>query len=59
MPVEGGERIQITRKGGLDPLVSPDGKSIYYLKGTDEGGVSGQSPWRAVRKDRFSARSLL
>ena len=29
-PSEGGEPVQITQKGGLSPLESPDGKFLYY-----------------------------
>jgi hypothetical protein len=31
MPAEGGEAVQVTRKGGWRPMESPDGKVVYYL----------------------------
>ncbi|HZI87527.1 MAG TPA: protein kinase [Pyrinomonadaceae bacterium] len=31
MPAEGGEAMQVTRKGGWRPMESPDGKMVYYL----------------------------
>jgi eukaryotic-like serine/threonine-protein kinase len=30
MPAEGGEAVQVTRKGGWRPMESPDGKVVYY-----------------------------
>jgi Tol biopolymer transport system component len=30
MPAEGGEPVQVTRKGGWLPMESPDGKVVYY-----------------------------
>ena len=32
-PATGGEAVQITRNGGDEPLESPDGKSLYFMKG--------------------------
>jgi Tol biopolymer transport system component/DNA-binding winged helix-turn-helix (wHTH) protein len=31
IPAAGGEGVQVTNGGGMRPLVSPDGKMIYYL----------------------------
>lgn len=50
MPAEGGGRpVQITRQGGLNPVISPDGRFLYYARNGDsptslcrvpiEGGV--------------------
>ena len=36
MPPQGGEAIQVTRKGGRIAFESPDGKFVYYTK-SDEG----------------------
>jgi Tol biopolymer transport system component len=33
MPPSGGEAVRITRNGGDVPQESPDGKTIYYMKG--------------------------
>ena len=33
-PVRGGTAVQVTRNGGLTAVESPDGKFVYYLKGT-------------------------
>jgi Tol biopolymer transport system component len=30
MPVTGGEMTQITVNGGVEPIISPDGKRVYY-----------------------------
>ncbi|MEW5978632.1 MAG: winged helix-turn-helix domain-containing protein [Acidobacteriota bacterium] len=32
MPAEGGEAARVTKKGGFESLVSPDGKTLYYTK---------------------------
>ena len=32
MPAEGGPAVRITRQGGREPLVSPDGRMVYYTK---------------------------
>jgi Tol biopolymer transport system component/DNA-binding winged helix-turn-helix (wHTH) protein len=34
LPADGGEAIQLTWDGGYAPLESPDGKFLYYQKGT-------------------------
>lgn len=34
MPAEGGEARQVTKGGGRIPLESPDGKHLYYTKGS-------------------------
>jgi hypothetical protein len=33
MPVEGGESVQVTKKGGTEAIESFDGKTLYYAKG--------------------------
>lgn len=40
MPVQGGEPIQVTGKGGLAALESTDGKFVYYSKGNAMGPAS-------------------
>jgi Tol biopolymer transport system component len=35
MPAEGGQAVQVTKKGGDVPFESPDGKTLYYVKGPD------------------------
>jgi hypothetical protein len=40
MPVQGGELIQVTKKGGLLAVESPDGKFVYYSKGNALGPAS-------------------
>jgi hypothetical protein len=40
MRVQGGEPIQVTRKGGLAALESADGKFVYYSKGKALGPAS-------------------
>jgi Tol biopolymer transport system component/DNA-binding winged helix-turn-helix (wHTH) protein len=32
MPSAGGTPLQMTRNGGMDPVVSPDGRHLYYAK---------------------------
>jgi len=39
MPAEGGQAVQVTRKGGLTAFESPDSKFIYYTKGEDVPGL--------------------
>lgn len=36
MPAAGGEAVQVTHKGGFDPVESPDGRTIYYDKSSTE-----------------------
>jgi len=42
VPATGGEPQQITRRGGYSVKISPNGKFLYYLKSSREGGL-----WRA------------
>lgn len=39
VPADGGEAVQITRSGGLESAASPDGKWIYYIKESFDGGL--------------------
>ena len=39
MPSAGGTPEQITRNGGLDPIVSPDGRHLYYAKPAPVQGI--------------------
>jgi Tol biopolymer transport system component len=37
MPANGGEAVQVTRKGEVDEMKSPDGRYLYYKKGSKNG----------------------
>jgi Tol biopolymer transport system component len=39
MPAEGGDAAQVTRNGGFFATESPDGKSLYYVKGLNVPGL--------------------
>ena len=39
IPSAGGSPERITRNGGLDPIVSPDGRHLYYAKNPPEQGI--------------------
>ncbi len=39
LPVEGGEAVQVTHNGGVEPIESVDGKVIYYAKVVGETDV--------------------
>jgi Tol biopolymer transport system component len=39
MPAEGGQAVQVTKKGGLAAFESPDGKTLYYAKGQNAPGL--------------------
>ena len=39
MPSAGGIPKLITRNGGIDPIVSPDGRHLYYAKQVPEQGI--------------------
>ncbi len=38
MPVQGGIPVRLTKNGGISPVESPDGRSLYYCK-YEQGGV--------------------
>ena len=38
MPVQGGAPVRLTKIGGISPVESPDGRSLYYCK-YEQGGV--------------------
>jgi Tol biopolymer transport system component len=38
-PPEGGKAVQVTRGGAFDSLESPDGKLLYFRRGSGEAGV--------------------
>jgi Tol biopolymer transport system component len=38
-PAEGGEAVQVTRKGGFAAFESPDGRYLYYAKKNGEAGI--------------------
>ena len=37
LPVNGGRAIQMTKKGGVLPVESPDGQIVYYLNEEETG----------------------
>jgi Tol biopolymer transport system component len=37
IPSAGGTAEQVTRGGGMEPVVSPDGRSVYYAKRAENG----------------------
>jgi Tol biopolymer transport system component len=39
MPAEGGQAVQVTKKGGMAAFESPDGKTLYYAKGQNAPGL--------------------
>lgn len=39
VPAQGGSAVQVTKKGGQTPAVSPGGKFVYYSKGPGLPGV--------------------
>jgi Tol biopolymer transport system component/DNA-binding winged helix-turn-helix (wHTH) protein len=39
VPVAGGTPEQVTRGGGIEPVVSPDGRRVYYAKPPPEQGI--------------------
>ncbi|HEY1759570.1 MAG TPA: protein kinase [Bryobacteraceae bacterium] len=39
MPVQGGDPVQVTRGGGIAPVESPDGKTLYFTKEMGMGGL--------------------
>jgi hypothetical protein len=39
MPAAGGSLERITRNGGLDPIVSPDGRHLYYAEQVGVHGI--------------------
>jgi len=43
-PAEGGEAVQVTKKGGFAALESLDGKFIYYAKNRDAPGPLWRMP---------------
>ena len=39
MPAGGGPEVQVTRNGGVAPVESPDGKTLYYQKTDSDSAV--------------------
>jgi Tol biopolymer transport system component len=39
VPAEGGEPVQVTRKGGFAAFESTDGRFVYYAKSVDAPGI--------------------
>ena len=54
VPSTGGQELQITRNGAMDPLEAPDGSAIYYMK--YEG--SAPSLWKCLN-DGTQERKVL
>jgi eukaryotic-like serine/threonine-protein kinase len=54
MPSSGGEAVQITRNSGDRPEESPDGRSLYYMK----GWPAAVSVWRATVDGSQEAKVL-
>jgi Tol biopolymer transport system component len=54
MPSSGGEAVQITRNSGDRPEESPDGRSLYYMKGWPQA----VSVWRATVDGSQEAKVL-
>jgi Tol biopolymer transport system component len=40
IPADGGKAVQITEHGGGNPLVSPDGKTLYYVRNDSSSSAS-------------------
>jgi hypothetical protein len=55
MPVEGGQPIQVTKKGGLEAFESFDGSSVYYSKAQNE---IWKVPTAGGEETRFLANTL-
>ena len=59
MPLDGGEPVQLTRRGGAEALESPDGRVIYYTKVPEVGPglwsvpVDGGEEERVLESVRF------
>ena len=58
MPAEGGQRIQVTKKGGLEAFESFDGTSIYYSKSDDPNAIW-KVPAAGGEETRFLAQHLV
>jgi len=43
MPVEGGEAVPVTKNGGFECLVAPDGRTLYYTKLNWGGPAAGSA----------------
>jgi Tol biopolymer transport system component len=50
MPAAGGAAVQLTRYGGLNPVESVDGRSVYYWRGRSEPAV-----WQVTLEGRDEA----
>jgi Tol biopolymer transport system component/DNA-binding winged helix-turn-helix (wHTH) protein len=53
VPADGGKAEQVTRQGGGQPKLGPDGQTLFYLDRAPPGpgGVSGTSTLKSVRID--------
>jgi Tol biopolymer transport system component len=56
MPVEGGQLIQVTKKGGWEAFESFDGKTVYYSKTADRGAIW-KVPTAGGEETRFLANT--
>ena len=57
MPVEGGQLIQVTKKGGLEAFESFDGTTVYYSKLGDPNAIW-KVPTAGGEETRFLANTL-
>ena len=55
MPAAGGPAIQLTQGGGQNPVESPDGRTVYYLRGQGESGLWQVSPEGGEETQVFAA----
>lgn len=56
MPVEGGQPIQVTKKGGWEAFESFDGTTVYYSKTADRGAIW-KVPTAGGEETRFLANT--
>ena len=57
MPVEGGQPIQVTKKGGWEAFESFDGTTVYYSKTADRNAIW-KVPTAGGEETRFLANTL-
>jgi eukaryotic-like serine/threonine-protein kinase len=56
MPAAGGAAVQLTRGSGQNPAESPDGRTVYYLRGQGESGLWQVSTEGGEETQVFEAR---
>jgi len=57
MAEDGGKATQITRKGGINPAITKDGKTLYYLKG-ETIGLATHDLWKVPEEGGEESRVL-